>query len=113
MYMRLFAIGSALAELIVNLKQSTEERPLIDQLHRDFGNLRDVCRMEDVSAIDALIQPVLDRFCSTLAEVSAKRDALQEKCDQLIQRLEHFLDPPPPRSTKLNQATDGFDDIPF
>lgn len=109
--MRLFDIGSYLAELTVDLKQPTENRPLIDQLHRDFGNLREVCRAADESTVSALIEPVLARFCDTLAEVASIREDLRRKCEHLTDRLQHFLDPP-----KKRRAPDeylGDDDIPF
>ena len=55
---RLFGIGSLLAELIVDLK---EDRPLIDRLRRDFGNLREVVGASE-ALTDALLAPVLERF---------------------------------------------------
>ena len=67
---RLFAIGSHLAELIVDLKHPTEDRALIDRLSRDFGNLREVFQTQDVELAAALIEPVLDRFRDTLDVVA-------------------------------------------
>ena len=92
--MRLFAIGSHLTELIVDLKQPTEDRVLIDRLSRDFGNLRDVAQSRDFAAAEALFEPVLDRFSETLAEVAVDRPELDRKCTDLQQRLRCFLEPP-------------------
>jgi len=114
--MRLFGIGSHLAELTVDLKQPTENRPLIDQLHRDFGNLRDVCRAADEATVSALIEPVLSRFCDSLSEVAAAREDLGEKCADLQNQLQHFLDPPRKRSPADDYFGDdcpGEDEIPF
>jgi hypothetical protein len=92
--MRLFGIGCHLAELIVDLKTPTEDRPLIDQLSRDFGNLREVIQSGDEAMADALIEPVLERFGETLDAVAAVRSDLQAKCADLQQRLRRFLEPP-------------------
>ena len=92
--MRLFAVGSHLTELIVDLKTPTEERILIDRLSRDFGNLRDVAQSRDIAAAESLFEPVLDRFCETLDEVAAARPVLDRKCGDLQQRLRRFLEPP-------------------
>jgi hypothetical protein len=107
--LRLFGIGSHLAELIVDLKQPTENRPLIDQLSRDFGNLRDIAHSDDVAHASALAEPVIDRFCDTLAEVSAARDDLRPKCDNLTERLRRFFEPP--RERDGVELSD--DDIPY
>jgi hypothetical protein len=107
--LRLFGIGSNLAELIVDLKQPAEERSLIDQLSRDFGNLREIVHSEDPNSTLALAGPVIDRFCDTLADVAAARNGLRPKCDDLSQRLQRFFEPPDQRAAPGS----GDDDIPF
>ncbi len=91
---RLFAIGSHLAELIVDLKHPTEDHTLIDRLSHDFGNLREVLQTQDVELAAALIEPVLDRFRDTLDAVARARADLQAKCADLQQRLHRFLESP-------------------
>ena len=107
--LRLFGIGSNLAELIVDLKQPPEERPLIDKISRDFGNLREIVHSDDVSRGLAMAGPVVDRFCDTLADVAAARDDLRPKCEDLCQRLQRFFDRPDENAT-LDSGDDG---IPF
>jgi hypothetical protein len=105
--MRLFGIGSNLAELIVDLKQPQEDRPLIDQLSRDFENLRKIART-DPSRAFALADPVIGRFCNTLTDVGAAREDLRPKCEDLSMRLARFFEPPSVRATY-----EGDDNIPF
>jgi hypothetical protein len=82
----------------------------LDQLSRDFGNLREVCHSPDAATGAALSEPVLACFCDTLASVAAVRADLARKCDDLSDRLRHFLDPPR-TPADLPETTD--DDIPF
>ena len=107
--MRLFAIGSNLAELIVDLKEPAEDRALIDQLSRDFGNLREVAGSEEFGG--ALVDPVIDRFCETLEAVAATREDLQEKCADLSARVRRFAEPPTAEDTETEAFED--DDVPF
>ena len=86
--MRIFAIGSNLAELIVDLKEPSENRPLIDQLNRDFGNLREVS--DSMESAEAIVEPVVNRFCETLDAVTPSAADLQEKCTDLQSRLRRF-----------------------
>jgi hypothetical protein len=111
--MRLFAIGSNLAELVVDLKQPTENRPLIDQLSRDFGNLREVSG--SAQSAGALVEPVIDRFCETLDAVAAARTDLEAKCTDLQERLKRFLEPPREADpdADADMYFDGSDDVPF
>jgi hypothetical protein len=92
--LRLFAIGTLLSELTVDIQDAGGERALIDDLSRDFGNLREVLQSDDLSLAQSLAGPVLDRFCDTLASVAAAHEQLREKCDDLQMRLGRFLDPP-------------------
>jgi hypothetical protein len=112
--LRLFGIGSNLAELIVDLKKPTEERSFIDQLSRDFGNLREIVHSDDANRALALASPVIDRFCDTLADVAAARNGLRPMCEDLCQRLQRFFEPPSQRAA-LGSGGDGAadDDIPF
>jgi hypothetical protein len=108
--LRLFGIGTFLSELIVDLKGPPEDRPLIDQLSRDFGNLREVAQSGDLSLAEALFEPVLDRFCETLNSVAASHSELEPKCADLQQRLRRFCEPPRER----DESSPRFDDdIPF
>ncbi|MBI1901228.1 MAG: hypothetical protein HYS13_08975 [Planctomycetia bacterium] len=108
-FVRLFGIGTLLAELIVDLKRPTEDRALIDRLQRDFGNLRDVAQSNDLATLESLLEPVLDRFCKTLDDVAKSREDLAEKCSDLRERLQMFLAPPEP-----SEPLPDFDDeIPF
>jgi hypothetical protein len=109
LYLRLFSIGSHLSELIVDLKEPVEDRESVDRLSRDFGNLRDVLQSHDPAAGEALLEPVLDRFCDSLAAVAAARSDLEPKCADLQARLWRFLEPPEEGSA---EAFDE-DDLPF
>ncbi|MEX2142010.1 MAG: hypothetical protein WD894_22275 [Pirellulales bacterium] len=117
--MRLFSIGFNLSELICDLKEPpaeelklpTDQRDLIDGLSRDFGNLRDVVQSPDASLGAALIEPVLDRFCETLAAVTDARNDLEPKCTDLQQQLRRFLHPP--SETDDSASFEGDDDLPF
>jgi len=110
--MRLFAIGSHLSELIVDLKEPSEApgpsepRGLIDRLSRVFGNLREVAQSADPATADALIQPVLASFCDTLDAVGDARPDLTPKCSNLQHRLRRLLEPP----DETDDAADVFDD---
>lgn len=110
---RLFSLGSLLAELIVDLKQPPEDRELIDALSRDWGNLREVSQSEDLERAAALIEPVLDRFGETLSRVAAAREELEEKCSDLQERLRRFLEPPSETDDDSGTNDYRFDDVPF
>jgi hypothetical protein len=112
--LRLFGIGSKLAELIVDLKQPTEERSLIDQLSRGFGNLREIVHLDDSNRALVLAKPAIDRFCDTLADVADARNGLVPKCEDLCQRLQRFFKPLSQRAA-LGSGDDGIadDGIPF
>jgi hypothetical protein len=105
---RLFGIGSLLAELIVDLKSAAEERPLIERLQSDFGNLREVVGASE-PLTDALLEPVLGRFGETLADVASVRADLGEKCSDLERRLRRFLE----RSPVTDPPESFDDDLPF
>jgi hypothetical protein len=104
--MRLFAIGSHLTELIVDLKQPHEDRALIERVSRDFGNLREVAQGGDEAAAGSLIEPVVDRFCETLTAVTAARPDLGRKCADLQNRLRRFTEP-----ASEGDGADTFDDL--
>lgn len=90
----MFAVGSQLAEIIADLKRPPEDRPLIEALKRDFGNLREVARSGELSHAAALLEPVLNRFCETLAEVATSHADLARRSTALESRLRHFAEPP-------------------
>jgi len=100
-FLRLFAIGSHLAELTADLKQPyrdgelpAEPRELIDQLSRAFSNLREVAQSGDEATADALFEPVLARFCEALDAVASARPDIEAKSADLQSRLGRFLEPP-------------------
>jgi len=113
---RVFGIGCHLAELIVGLRagadrESTppEAQRHIDQLNRDFGNLREMLQSDDSSLAQALIDPVLDRFAESLSSVATARADLALQCEALTSELSEILNPPPPEA-----SSDSCDpDIPF
>jgi hypothetical protein len=113
---RVFGVGCHLAELIVGLRAGTtrettpqETQRQIDQLNRDFGNLRDILQSSDSSLTEALIDPVLDRFAETLAHVAMVRADLAPQCESLTNNLRKLLDPPHPEPT----GDGDDDDLPF
>lgn len=113
---RVFGLGCRLAELIVDLRagadrESTppETQRHIDQLNRDFGNLRELLQGADVSLAEALIDPVLDRFAETLAAIAAARPELAPQCESLASDLHKLPDPPPPEPSWDPPG----DDLPF
>ncbi len=105
---RLFGIGGHLAELITDLREppkgsesfdaaaSSATGGLIDQLNRDFGNLREVLTGADAALSASLVEPVLDRFAETLDAVATTRSDLDAKCRDLSAKLKNFLAPPDP-----------------
>lgn len=100
---RLLGIGGHLAELIVDLRENADQLPaapdaqrLTDRLNRDFGNLREVLQSSDTSLITALIQPVIDRFGETIAEISSTVPQLSAICESLTCMVNRLLEPRPP-----------------
>ena len=100
---RLFGLGCHLAELIVQLRgeadrasASAEIQQLINQLNRDFGNLREILNTSGPALADALFNPVIDHFGNTLGDVAMTRPDLGPKCDSLTNSLATLLDGPPP-----------------
>jgi hypothetical protein len=111
---RLFAIGCRLAELVVALRPGvdgkptcSEAQPLIDELNRDFGNLREILQNADSSLREALIDPILHRFRDTLDTVAGARPDLASLCEQLTNDLDTFLNPP----AEIEEFPDS--DMPF
>jgi len=99
---RVFGIGCQLAELIVGLRggadreaTAPEARRHIDQLNRDFGNLRELLQGSDSSLAEALVDPVLRRFAATLDTTAAARPELALQCESLTNNLRKLLDPAP------------------
>lgn len=120
---RVFGIGCRLAELIVGLRgeaastaaaspeaTSPEAQGRIDQLNRDFGNLREVLQSVDFSLAETLLDPVLKRFVETLDTVATAHPDLAAQCESLTGSLHKLLDPRPPGVT-WDPADD--DDVPF
>jgi hypothetical protein len=98
---RVFGIGCHLAELIVGLRAgadadttSPEARRHIDQLNRDFGNLRELLQGSDSSLTEALLDPVLDRFAESLANVASAHPDRVPQCESLTHDIRSLLNPP-------------------
>jgi hypothetical protein len=98
---RVFRIGCQLAELIVGLRaefdrESTPEETQthIDQLNRDFGNLREILQTSDGSLAESLLTPVLDRFRLSLDEVLSARPDLVAKCEGVTDELDALFTVP-------------------
>lgn len=100
---RVFGIGSHLAEVIVGLRDGADRESVpeesqrqIDELNRDFGNLRELLQSPNSSLSEALIDPVLSRFADTLSTVGVARVDLAEQCEALREELQTLLAPPAP-----------------
>ena len=100
---RLFGLGCRLAELITRLRDGAdrsttppETQQLIDQLNRDFGNLREILQQPGPELAAALFEPVIDGFGDTLARVATTRADLAANCESLGDSLASLLDEPPP-----------------
>lgn len=111
-FIRLFAVGAGLCELTVALKGPPERRALLDRLSRDYGNLREVVQRREVEEADALIQPVVDRFCESLDAVAAAQADLEVKCTALRDRLARFT-APPAEGEEDAPPVDEDEDVPF
>jgi hypothetical protein len=125
---RRFGIGGHLAELITDLREPPKRgertqrresrdavsagcgsfdpahRPtadFIEQLNRDFGNLREVLTGAEAALTESLVEPVLARFTETLEAVAAQRPDLDPKCEALFAMLRNFLEPPDPELPDL------------
>ncbi len=116
--LRLFGLGTHLSELIVDLKEPhrggelpAECRELIDQLSRDFGNLREVAGACAAEPSETFWAPVVERFCETLEAVAAGRPALEAKCGDFQRQLQQFLDRPGGVDDAASAEWD--DDLPF
>jgi hypothetical protein len=97
---RVFGVGGHLAELIEHLRESAgsdvdETRQHIDRLNRDFGNLREILRGDDLAAASSLIEPVMARFVETLDAVGRFRPKETSRCEWLAEEVNRLLAPPP------------------
>ena len=116
---RLFGIGGHLAELIVDLRGDAagssappDAQHFIDQLNRDFGNLRELLQASEPSLAATLFDPVIDRFAESLAAVASARPDLSAKCEALTNIITRFLNPSPSEPTRdADEADDP--DVPF
>ena len=112
---RLFGLGCRLAELIGGLRSdeksaSSEMQRHIDQLNRDFGNLREVLQNTDASlAAAAFISPVVERFADDLNNVAKDRYDLAAQCESLADDLDRLLD----QSADERSPCAGDEDVPF
>ncbi len=102
---QVFGIGAHVAELGVDLKESSATRPYMESLNRHFGNLR--AALQDAGP--ALVGPVVERFCEELRAISDARADLSAKCADLERQLREF-------AARLSGEEEPFDwenDIPF
>lgn len=98
---RLFGIGGHLAELFLGLKDKSgamEVQQFIDQLNRDFGNLRELLQNSEPSLAAALIEPAVSHFVESLTDIMSIHPDLSAKCESLRYSLKQFLDPCLPES---------------
>lgn len=98
---RLFGIAAHLSELVSDIRAEDEAataapdaRRVIDQLNRDFGNLRDILQSTEPSRGEALLQPVIERFSDSLSAVAQARPGLSRKCEALTRIVAGFLNAP-------------------
>jgi hypothetical protein len=115
---RLFGIGWRLAELHCDIRDDTsgagDAQSQIDQLNRDFSNLREILLRAESSIAEAMIQPVIDRFSESLSTLAASRPHLSEKCASLIESLAAFLAPRPEEPDRSDYDFDEDDfEVPF
>lgn len=103
---RVFGVGCRLAELVVDLRCGADRKATapeaqrhIDQLNRDFGNLRELLQSSDSSLAEALIDPVLHHFAATLDTIATGHPDLAPKCESLANDLDNLLNPPRAEST--------------
>ena len=102
----MFGIGCHLAELIIGLRGDADREATppetqrnIDQLNRDFGNLRELLQSSDSSLAEALIDPVLSRFAETLDAVATERPDLALQCQSITKRSRRAAEPAFPEPT--------------
>jgi len=121
--MRLFVIGSALSELILDLREPvpdvapTQSAPsasgtlghgdLIGRLTHAFRGLSNAVRLAEPEKADAVIRFVLVELRDTLDAVRTVRPDLALKSVELRDRLQRFLEPP---SATVDPFDDLFDD---
>jgi hypothetical protein len=102
----LFGVGCRLAELITDMRSqgdapsaAPQVQRFIEQLNRDFGNLRELLQTSELSVAEALINPVFDRFVESLAGVASALPDLSAKCESLTSSLAKLVDTHPLEST--------------
>jgi hypothetical protein len=81
--MRLFGIGSHLAELVEDLKSDEQSACFVDRLNRCFGNLTEIIETRS----GTLLEPSLGRLCDELGAASDLRPDLAAKCADLARQL--------------------------
>ncbi|HEY4258723.1 MAG TPA: hypothetical protein VGM98_01130 [Schlesneria sp.] len=102
---RLFGIGVRLAELFVDIKcksGTTEAQQFIDQLNRDFGNLRELLQNSEPPLVEALIDAAVCRFTESLDDIMSIHPDLSAKCETVANSLKQFLNPSLPESGDLD-----------
>ena len=90
----LYRFAAHLTELTQDLKSAIADQPLIDDLNRSFGNLREV---SDPPNLD-LVEPVVERLLEALAAIASACPNLEEKATDLERQVRAFhrrlSDPP-------------------
>lgn len=96
---RLLGIAWHVAELVMELNELADSASLVDQLNRDFRNFREVLSDSDSARIDALLDPVLERFDQTLALIADGHPELEPRCSDLSRKVKSFGEPSAPVSS--------------
>ena len=114
---RLIEIAGHLGELISDLRGESNsinkhDQHEIDQLNREFGNLREVLQTDHSAAVEALAGPVIDRFTETLAEVSERHPQLVAKCESVASLVKDLLRHDAPQDNGGTSDQGGDDDEP-
>lgn len=117
--MRIFNIGCILAGLIVDIRDGVprdqvgpESQGLIDQLNRDFSNLRALLESADLELSAAQFEPAMQQFVALLEAIAQERPALEDDCHSLATSVKRILTPPQPACEDGSHFDFG-DDIPF
>jgi hypothetical protein len=89
LHIRLFGIGCHLSELVADLRRDNDPhvQSLIDQLNREFGNVREIAGTEDAALAQSMIEPVSARFCETLDAIGTARPEQAAKCAALSDEI--------------------------
>lgn len=96
---RLLGIAWHVAELVMELNELSDSASLVDQLNRDFRNFREVLSDSDMARVDALLDPVVERFDQTLGIIADGHPELDARCSDLARKVKSFREPSAPISS--------------